>query len=127
MDKIPYSTNRSVSILDSLTQTVSVVMIFQVSYQSPKMILLSQMANERQYSFLKEFETIANIKDMILTFFPHNLVYLSGAEEDSYNWQHVVGHNTSIQVLIPILLNPRKTTSRCWAVDSGMDFFSSVF
>lgn len=53
-DKIPYSTNRSVSILDSLTQTV--VMIFQVRYQSLKMILLSQMANERQYSFLEGFE-----------------------------------------------------------------------
>lgn len=56
MDKIPYSTNRSVSILDFLTQTVSVVMIFQVRYQSLKMILLSQMANERQYSVLEGFE-----------------------------------------------------------------------
>lgn len=83
-------------------------------------------------AFWKGLKTIAKIKDLkhadieILAFIPLNLVCLSSAE-DSYIWQYVVGYNTSVQVVIPIPLNPRKTTSRCWAVDSGKDFFFSVF
>lgn len=69
-------------------------------------------------AFWKGLKTIAKIKDLkhadleILAFIPLNLVCLSSAE-DNYIWQYVVGYNTSVQVVIPIPLNPRKTTSRC--------------